>query len=98
MKVKSHHISNKKIAEVTSEKIIINSVNDGQEFLGNLYYQHFDKIIIRKNSIIEDFFELSNGIAGEILQKFSNFCVQLIIIGDFLSAKKFSMILFMKAK
>ncbi len=88
MKVKSHQISNKKIAEVTSEKIIINSVKDGQEFLGNLYYQNFDNIIINKKHITEDFFELRNGIAGEILQKLSNLRVQLIIVGDFSECKK----------
>ena len=29
------------------------------------------------------FFELKNGMAGEILQKFSNYRVRLAIVGDF---------------
>ncbi len=30
-----------------------------------------------------DFFDLKSGIAGEILQKFSNYLVRLAIVGDF---------------
>ena len=30
-----------------------------------------------------DFFDLKSGIAGEILQKFSNYRIRLAIVGDF---------------
>ncbi|MDR2083910.1 MAG: DUF4180 domain-containing protein [Bacteroidales bacterium] len=72
-----------KIAEVVSEDRIINNVEDGLSLLGNLYYQGFDKIIIYERNITPDFFDLKNGIAGEILQKFSNYRIRLAIIGDF---------------
>lgn len=83
MKIESHHLNNKKIAEVVSEGRIINQVEDAIDLLGNLYYQGFDKILICEENITSDFFDLKNGIAGEILQKFSNYRVQLAIIGDF---------------
>jgi hypothetical protein len=83
MKIVTHQINEIKIAEVTSDKIIINSTQDGLDLLGNLYYQGFDKIIIYEVNITPDFFDLKNGIAGEILQKFSNYRVKLAIIGDF---------------
>jgi len=51
--------------------------------LRNLYYQDFDNIIILEKNITADFFYLKNGIAGEILQKFSNYRVRLAIVGDF---------------
>jgi hypothetical protein len=35
-----------------------------------------------RNKIIL-FFDLKNGIAGEILQKFSNYRVRLAVVGDF---------------
>ena len=83
MKIESHTINNTNIAQILSEEIIISSAEDGLDLLGNLYYQGFDKIIIHEQNITPAFFDLKNGIAGEILQKFSNYRVSLAIIGDF---------------
>ena len=83
MKIEQHNINNTKVAEVISDSIIINSIEDGLNLLGDLYYQGFDKIIVHEKNIISDFFNLKTGLAGEILQKFSNYRVQLAIIGDF---------------
>lgn len=83
MKIEPHDINDTKIAELISEDTIINNIEDGLDLLGNLYYQYFDKIIIYKKDVTPDFFDLKNGIAGEILQKFSNYRVRLAIVGDF---------------
>ena len=83
MEVITHTINDIKIAEVNSPEIIINNAEDGLDLLGNLYYQDFDKIIIYEKNINPDFFDLKNGMAGEILQKFSNYRIRLTIIGDF---------------
>jgi hypothetical protein len=83
MKIKIHQINDVKIAEVISEDIVINSVDDAVNLLGNIYYQGFDKIIIYEKNLTPDFFDLKNGIAGDILQKFSNYRMPLAIIGDF---------------
>jgi hypothetical protein len=83
MKIEAHNINDTKIAEVISEANVINKVEDGIDLLGNIYYQGFDRIIIYEKNITPEFFDLKTGIAGEILQKFSNFRVQLAIVGDF---------------
>jgi hypothetical protein len=83
MKIVTHDINDTKIAEVISEVVIIDKIEDGLDLLGNLYYQGFDKIVIHENNITPDFFDLKTGIAGEILQKFSNYRVRLAIVGDF---------------
>lgn len=83
MKIEAHHINNTKIAEVISDEIIISTTEDGLDLLGNLYYQDFDRIVIHEKNITPDFFDLKNGIAGEILQKFSTYRVRLAIVGDF---------------
>ena len=44
MKIETHHINNLKIAEIISDDIVLRSVEDGLDLLGNLYYQGFDKI------------------------------------------------------
>lgn len=83
MKIKTHQINNTKIAEVISEEIIIRSAQDGLDLLGNIYYQDFDKVVIYEKNITPEFFDLKTKMAGEILQKFSNYRVRLAIIGDF---------------
>ena len=83
MNIETHNINDIKIAEVISADNIINNTSDGLDLLGNLYYQDFDKIIIHEKNITPDFFDLKNGMAGEILQKFSNYRIRLAIVGDF---------------
>ena len=83
MNIEINKIANIEVAEVISDDIIINKSEDGIDLLGNLYYQGFDKVLIYEKNITPDFFELKTGIAGEILQKFSNYRVRLSIVGDF---------------
>jgi hypothetical protein len=40
-------------------------------------------MVLYKESLNESFFDLKTGLAGEILQKFSNYRFKLAIIGDF---------------
>ena len=83
MKIEAHNLNNTKIAEVISDETIISTAEDGLDLLGNLYYQGFDCIVLYENNVTPDFFDLKNGIAGEILQKFSTYRVRLAIVGDF---------------
>lgn len=87
MKIETHKVNDIKIAEVVSADCIINNPSDSLDLLGNLYYQEFDKIVIYEKNITPDFFDLKNGMAGEILQKFSNYRVRLAIVGEFTKYK-----------
>jgi hypothetical protein len=83
MTIHTHIVNNIKIAEVVAEEMVIHTPEDGLDLLGNVYYQGFDKMILHKENLTPHFFDLKNKIAGEILQKFSNYRVQLVIVGDF---------------
>lgn len=83
MTIIPHLLNQQKIAEIQSSEIIINTADDALNLLGDLYYQGYDKIVMYEHQITPDFFELKNGMAGEILQKFSNYRMQLAIIGEF---------------
>lgn len=83
MEIKTHNIDNTKVAEIITDKVILRSTEDGLDLLGNLYYQGFDKIIIHEKNITPEFFDLRTKIAGEILQKFAQYQMPLIIVGDF---------------
>ena len=83
MDIKVHEKGEAKIAEVISDDVLISNAEDGLQLLVDLYYQGFDKVIVHEKNIIPDFFDLKTRLAGEILQKFSNYRVQLTIIGEF---------------
>lgn len=91
MEIKTHNIDNTKVAEIITDKVILRSTEDGLDLLGNLYYQGFDKIIIHKKNITPEFFDLKTKIAGEILQKFAQYQMPLIIVGDFSKYKSKSL-------
>lgn len=41
------------------------------------------RLILDKSAFAEEFFVLSSGLAGEILQKFVNYRVKIAIVGDY---------------
>lgn len=83
MKTEIHTAGALKIAELITDELRIKSAADALQLLGDLYYQGFDAIILHVHQITPDFFDLKNGIAGDILQKFSNYRMPLAIVGDF---------------
>lgn len=83
MNIKTHRIGERKLAEVISDSVLINNADEGLQLLADLYYQDFESIIIYESNITPVFFDLKTGLAGEILQKFSNYRVRLAIVGDF---------------
>lgn len=74
----------KDIAIVNSNEIIIKDVQSAIDFIMSVKYEtNCSKIALNKSAIIEDFFILSKGLAGEILQKFINYQIKFAIIGDY---------------
>jgi len=72
-----------KIAEIEKGSVMISSAGDILDIMGEVSYQDCGSIIIHSDGFSKEFFDLSTGIAGEILQKFSNYRMRLAIVGDF---------------
>ena len=83
MEIITHNLGDTKIAEIVADEEVISSVEDGLTLLGNVYYQGYDAIILHAKDISPVFFDLKTGVAGEILQKFSNYSIRLALAGDF---------------
>ncbi|MDR2497275.1 MAG: DUF4180 domain-containing protein [Tannerellaceae bacterium] len=77
MKIKFHPNN---IIEITDDSIIINEIDDA---LSLLFAHNCSGIIVKKENVTPDFFDLSTGLAGEILQKCSNYNVKIAIVGDY---------------
>jgi hypothetical protein len=72
-----------KIAEITQESGLINSIDEMLDILANSWHNGCHGIILHEENLTRDFFDLKTGVAGEILQKYSNYRTKLAIIGDF---------------
>ena len=91
MEIKTHQTANLTIAEIIAKNIIIATIEDGTDLVGDLYYQGFDKVVLYEKNITPSFFDLKTRMAGEILQKFSNYKISLTIVGDFSKYKSKSL-------
>lgn len=78
-------VKNKKVCAVisSSEKVIVDTQSALDVLMSAKYEAGTKNIVIDKNLIIEDFFVLSTGIAGEILQKYINYGGRIAIYGDY---------------
>ena len=83
MKIEIIKLKGVGIAEIKSDRVEIRKVQDVLDLMADCDYQGARKIILHEKNIIADFFDLKTGLAGEILQKFSNYFVELAIVGDF---------------
>ncbi len=71
------------IAEIQSDDVEIKDVRDALDLMANCDFRGAWKIIIDEKNIDPEFFSLKSGIAGQIIQKFVNYKVNLAIVGDF---------------
>ena len=75
---------NDSIVYIESEDILISDMQSALDLIATVSFEKgCNRIIINKNAVCEDFFILSRGIAGDILQKFTNYRTKLAIIGDY---------------
>jgi hypothetical protein len=72
------------VAIIQSDAPVITDTQSALDLMATVKYETgCESIAVPKSAVSEDFFVLSTGIAGEILQKFVNYHVKLAIIGDF---------------
>jgi hypothetical protein len=84
MNVRVDKRGNSEVAIVESGEVLISEVQEALDLMATVQYETgCFKMLLRKESISEAFFDLSTKLAGEILQKFTNYGVKLAIVGDF---------------
>ena len=76
-------INEHKIAVVDSPGLKINNEQEALDLMANAGYLGARAIILPAENLSSEFFDLKTGVAGDILQKFSNYRMKLAIIGSF---------------
>ena len=71
-------------AVVESDGVVITDAASALDVLMTAKYEaNTENIVIDKKLVAEDFFVLSRGLAGEILQKYINYGGRIAIYGDY---------------
>jgi hypothetical protein len=84
MEKKITEVNGTTVAIIKSAEPIITDTQSALDLMATVdYNDNCQRIAIYKEAITPDFFNLSTGIAGEILQKFTNYAKKIAIIGDF---------------
>ena len=76
-------IENTRIAKPVSKDTVISTVRDATDLMANADYQGARNIILEEGNLDPVFFDLKTGMAGEVLQKYSNYHMKLAIVGEF---------------
>lgn len=84
MKIKKVEKNGVICAVIQSGEVVIADAQSALDVLMTAKYEAGTKnVVIDKERITEDFFILSSGLAGEILQKYINYGGRIAIYGDF---------------
>ena len=84
MKIETITEKNVKIAVVSSPDTVITDVQSALDLMMTVKYETgADRIALEKSALAEEFFILSSGLAGEILQKFVTYQTRIAIYGDY---------------
>lgn len=72
------------VAVIESSEVVIKDAGSALDLIATANYETgSERIAIAKSAVAEDFFCLSSGLAGEVLQKFINYHAKLAIYGEF---------------
>jgi hypothetical protein len=85
--IKFHEIENSKVAELKDANLVISSAQEALDLIGETVNENCSFIILQEKNLHSDFYKLHTGLAGDILQKFSNYNFRLAVIGDFTKYK-----------
>ncbi len=84
MHIQTMEIGGAVIAIVESGEKLITDVQSALDLIATVQYESGSKrIVLDKSAVADEFFILSSGLAGEVLQKFINYRTKLAVVGDF---------------
>ncbi|HZW99892.1 MAG TPA: DUF4180 domain-containing protein [Trueperaceae bacterium] len=81
MRFETFDVGGVTVAELVEGEIA--SERDAIDLVGSASFQGADVVLVESHKLAPDFFDLSTGLAGAALQKFSNYRLRLVIAGEF---------------
>ena len=76
-------VGGKLIGEIVSDSIVLANEDDGLDILGECKGLGINGLVMHEHNIAPAFFELRTRLAGEVLQKFTQYHVRLAVVMGF---------------
>lgn len=73
-----------------AEGVLLASPRDASDLVGEVLSAEAELVVIPATRLSPDFLRLSSGLAGEVLQKFVNYGLGVVILGDISTATQAS--------
>ena len=84
MNIEKTTVNGKTVAVIPGKEKVITDVQSALDLIMIAKYEAGTNLLaVDKEAIVEEFFILSRGLAGEVLQKFINYQAKIAIFGDF---------------
>lgn len=61
---------------------LINGESDAMDVIGDAFGQEAEVVAVPVKRLGPEFFELRSGVAGAVVQKFANYRLHLVVVGD----------------
>lgn len=71
---------NKSYIEITTAETPVSTESDVMDIISLCFEQDINRFMLHKNILSEDFFKLSTGLAGIVMQKFVNYRIQAALL------------------
>lgn len=79
-----HERDGHRVVELRSNEVVVRSADDMLDVMGSLLWgSDAHSIIVHEHQLAPEFFQLRTGLAGEIVQKCSNYRFRLAVVGHF---------------
>jgi len=95
MKIEIHQAKGESIAEFIADEVLLRETQDALDLMAEASQNNCNKMMLYEKNIDPAFFDLKTGVAGDILQKFSNYRMQLAVVGNFVKFNSKSLADFM---
>ena len=80
------------VAEVEADEPVVRTPQDALDLLATAQYGHEATcLLLYAHNLTPEFFDLKTGLAGDVLQKYTNYAMKLVVVGDFGSVQSKSL-------
>lgn len=71
-----------KVAEIIADGVVLSCAEDGMDIISECFSVDAQGIIMHEENLSPDFFELRTRLAGEVLQKFTQYHIRFAVVMD----------------
>jgi len=76
------NLNDTSVLDCRLDEVTLRSAQDARDLIGTALGRQSSIVIVSSDQCGDGFFDLSTGVAGDTVQKFVNYGIRLIVVGD----------------